>query len=367
MSSDRVRASRPGAFDHGPADHGPAGSGPVVRRFVLVSLVLPLVVAGIGLVVQVLMLPHVPGHVPLHWDASGRPDRYGAAWQPILFTVILGTGLPALIGFACLPGLRRGDRSPAYRVFGAQALGIATMQTLFATGLLGQSVEGGSAEEHLGWPLLVVGLGAGVVAAVAGWFLQPRSVPPSGPAAVVPLALAPGERVAWMRTTSLPTPAVVIIGTVTLVVALRAVLAWLVTDRVGLAWVLTGVAVLLTALVATTTSFHVRVDERGLGVCSVLGVPRFRVPLDDVTAVAVIDVRALGTIGGWGIRARPGRVTMVMRSGTGIQVTRRGGRRFVVTVPDARTGAALLEAFVARSRGAAGPAVENAGKDLSNG
>jgi hypothetical protein len=38
--------------------------------------------------------------------------------------------------------------------------------------------------------------------------------------------------------------------------------------------------------------------------------------------VAVVDARSLGVGGSWGIRVLPGRVTIVMRSTTGIQVTR---------------------------------------------
>ncbi|WES64942.1 hypothetical protein P0L94_02445 [Microbacter sp. GSS18] len=116
------------------------------------------------------------------------------------------------------------------------------------------------------------------------------------------------------------------------------------------AWVVTGVAVLLIVLAATTVAFHVRVDDRGLSVESVAGVPRFRVPLGDVTSAAAVDVVPMGEFGGWGLRWAPGRrFGVVLRTGAAIEVTRRDGRRFVVTVDDAGTGAALLEALAERA------------------
>lgn len=325
-----------------------------VGRFVLVALVLPAIVAGAGLVVQLLVLPHAPAHIVLHRDAAGSIDRATAAWVPSLLTVLLGLGLPSLIGVTCLPALRRGDRSPAFRIFGAQALGIATMQTLIATWLLVDGSASRPAGEPSVWPLLIVGLVAGVVAALVGWRLQPVATAPAPAPSVVPLALGPGERAAWMRMTSLPVPAVAVISVITIVMVLRAVVGWLV-DRPGPASILTVVAVALVALLATTVAFHVRVDERGLTVRSVLGVPWFRVPLGDVGTVAVVDVRALGIIGSWGIRRYPTRTTIVMRPKAGIQVIRRSGGRFFVTVDDAATGAALLEALAARAAGASTP------------
>lgn len=121
-------------------------------------------------------------------------------------------------------------------------------------------------------------------------------------------------------------------------------------DRRGFAAILTAVALLLIALLATSVAFRVRVDARGLSVRSMLGVPRFRVAPQEVGSVAVVDARTLGVPGSWGIRVLPGRVTIVMRSTIGIRVTRRDGRIFFVTVDDAETGAALLDALATQAQ-----------------
>jgi hypothetical protein len=135
------------------------------------------------------------------------------------------------------------------------------------------------------------------------------------------------------------------------IAALRAGFGWVAGDRHGLAAILfTAVALLLSALLATTAAFRVRVDASGLSVRSMLGVPRFRVASQEVGSVAVVDAHSLGVPGSWGIRVLPGRVTIVMRSTLGIRVTRRDGRLFFVTVDDAATGAALLDALAARAK-----------------
>jgi hypothetical protein len=326
----------------------------VVRRFALVTLVLPAVVTTVGLLVQLAALPQAPARIPVYWGGSGAPTSWGPAWLPLVLTVVLGFGLPAVFGLSSLPSLRRGDRGPGFRIFGAQALGISVLLTIVATSLLLQSVGTTSSDESRVWLPLFAGLAAGVAAAVVGWFLQPMVSRLAPARAVTPLELAPSERAAWMHTASLPIPAVAVITAAATIMALRAGFGWVVGDRHGIAAILTAVSLLLITLLATTVVFHLRVDARGLNVQSILGVPRFRVAPQDVGAVAVVDARSLGVAGSWGIRILPGQVTIVMRSTTGIRVTRRDGRMLFVTVDDAATGAALLEALAARAEEAGG-------------
>ena len=274
-------------------------------------------------------------------------------WLPLVLTVVLGFGLPAVFGLSSMPSLRRGDRSPAFRIFGAQALGLSVLLTVVATSLRLQSVGTTSYDESRLWLPFFAGLAAGVAAALVGWLLQPKGSRPAPARAVTPLELASSERAAWIRTAFLPVPAVAVITAAATIVALRAGFGWVVGDRHGFAAILTAVALLLIALLATTAAFRVRVDARGLSVRSMLGVPRFRVPPQEVGSVAVVDARSLGVPGSWGIRVLPGRVTIVMRSTLGIRVTRRDGRMLFVTVDDGATGAALLDALAARAQDSA--------------
>ena len=332
----------------------------VVRRFVLVTLVLPVVVTTTGLMVQLAVLPQPPTRIPVHWGSWGAPSGWGPVWLSLVLTVVLGFGLPAVFGLSSLPDLRRGDRNPAFRVFGAQALGLSVVLTVVATSLRLQNVGTTSSDESRVWLPLSAGLAAGVAAALVGWFLQPRGSHPAPARAVTALELASTERAAWMGTASLPVPAVAVITAAATISALRAGFGWAAGDRHGFAAILTAVALLLIALLASTAAFRVRVDARGLSVQSMLGVPRFRVAPQDVGSIAVIDARSLGVPGSWGIRVLPGRVTIVMRSTLGIRVTRRDGRMFFVTVDDAATGAALLDALAAQAQD---PAIEPSADD----
>ena len=327
--------------------------GRVVRRFALVTLVLPAAVTTLGLAVQLAVISHPPARIPSVASGPGNPGGGVPAWTLLVLTVALGLGLPAAVGLGALPSLRRGDRSPGFRLFAAQALGISVMQNVVATGLLGQRLGSSSSGGGRVWLLLFTGLVAGLAAAAGGWLLQPRGVGGVPAPALVPIELAPSERAAWMHTTSLPVPAVAVITAVVVVLALRAGFGWAAGDRDRIAAILTAVALLLVSLVVTTAVFQVRVDARGLSVRSLAGVPCFRVAPEEVGSVAVLEARSLGLSGSWGIRARPGRVTIVMRSPTGIGVTRRDGGTFFVTVNDAATGAALLAALAARAENAA--------------
>jgi hypothetical protein len=68
-----------------------------------------------------------------------------------------------------------------------------------------------------------------------------------------------------------------------------------------------------------------------------------------VVDAGVAQVNGFAEFGGWGIRQRPGALGIILRNGESLQVTRRNGRRLVITVDDAETAAALLMAFAKRA------------------
>ncbi|GAA1958240.1 DUF1648 domain-containing protein [Microbacterium deminutum] len=322
-----------------------------IRRFILVAIVIPLAIVVVGVVVQLLALPHVPATIAVHWDAAGRPNRFAPAWTQPLATIAFGAGIPLLIGLTALPGLRRGDRGATYRLMGAIAAATATLVTVMSTWtLVMQAGDAGGTAELSVWPALLAAFGAAVAVGVAGWFLQPaESRRASNAAAATPLAISPGERVVWLRTTSMVPAAAIAIALGVAVLAVAAFMAWLTGAADGLVWLLTGTALVLVILAATTVAFHVRVDDDGLTVRSVLGIPRFRVPLGEVSSAAEVEVNPMGEFGGWGLRlGADRRFGIILRAGDAIEVARTSGRRLVVTVDDAATGAGLLQALKAR-------------------
>ncbi|WP_454158682.1 hypothetical protein [Microbacterium lacticum] len=222
---------------------------------------------------------------------------------------------------------------------------------VLSTGTVLGQVGLGSAQDapSIALPVLVA-LAAAIVAGVAGWMLQPHQ--PYRPTLVAgkDVHLAAGERAVWLQRVQLARG-----GAITLGVALVLLLAMtLVTGfagaPAGVLAITIAVTLVLALLVATTVAFHVRVDETGLTVNSVVGIPRVHVPLSDIDRVEAVQVNPMGEFGGWGLRWAPGGgFGVVLRSGPGIRVRRTGGKVFTVTVDDAATGAALLEALRVRA------------------
>ena len=320
-----------------------------VRRFVLVALVLPAVFVAVGVAVQLVLMPQMPETIAIHWNAAGEADGFAPAWTQPIMTIAFGLGIPALIALTSLPALRRGDRGVTYRFLGAIAAATSALTTVLFTWTFAAQAGDGS-EMPAVWPALAVSFGAAGVVGVIAWFAQPKEDWPKVPAPpAAPLDIADGERVVWLRTASMAPAAAITITVATLVVVACAIGAWLTGAPAEIAWILSALAVLVLVFAASSVAFHVRVDAGGLRVDSVLGIPRFHVPLAQVASAARVHANPMGEFGGWGIRwSIDRRFGVVLRTGEAIEVTRTNGKRFVVTVDDAETGASLLEALAAR-------------------
>jgi len=85
------------------------------------------------------------------------------------------------------------------------------------------------------------------------------------------------------------------------------------------------------------THVHVRVDHDAVHVrCGHIGVPRRRIPLDQVSDCRVAPLISPRTWGGWGYRWRPEEGTaVVVRRGPGFVIDFGGSHRLTVTVDDA--------------------------------
>lgn len=316
------------------------------RRFLLVAVGVPAVVVVAALALQLAALPSLPNPVAINWGTDG-PDGFAPPWLTVLLTAVLGAGIPALMVGSSMSGLH--GNGPSYRFLGALVPAITTMFCLMLT--WGQLMQAGLADARqapgIGVPVLC-SLVAALAVGAACWLVQPKQEQPTTTAAQEPLPLAAGERAVWFRETTLALPALLLILGALTAVAAGALLAWVWAEP-AVAWVLTGVTVVLAAAAATSTAFRVRVDNSGLTVTSVVGFPRFHVPLADIRDAEAVSVVPAAEFGGWGLRWVPGRFGVVVRTGPALQVNRRTGRQFVVTVDDAATGAALLQALAVRN------------------
>lgn len=237
----------------------------------------------------------------------------------------LGTALPLT---AAVLYLGRASWSPAHRFLLSLASGVSVFAAALALILTwpgpppaAVSALAGAGGAVLAWRGLPAGRRVGSVRLRpegAGGGAPPEwaaSLRPEGPVAVfVAVSLAPlGIFTAWL---------------------------WA-TGSKG-RWFLLATAVGTGLLMAAFLFFRVRVTPAGLGVRSVLGWPRFNIPLHDIRAVRVERIDPLADFGGWGLRWGRGRTGIVMGEGEGIVIERAGGRVFAVTTPEAAVPVEIL-------------------------
>ncbi|MHB1064224.1 MAG: DUF1648 domain-containing protein [Georgenia sp.] len=314
----------------------------------LFGVAVPLAVhLGAGLLVRS-WLPRLPDEVALHWGIDGV-DRVGPVSELLITTAALGG-----LGFVVLAVLAVSvGRTALTR---RMVLALATGTAVFFAGLL---LTQAWTQLDLAdpWqapspdlPLIVVtvlAVGAGALAgALAG---RDPELPADAPlpADAARSDLGAQERAVWTQQVAAGSR--------------RHRWGWL-----GLALYVTGAlalsiltqmwfgAVIMLALVPlmlTMLVWDVRVDAAGLTVRGRLGWPRQYVPAAEILRADVAEISPFRQFGGWGLRTSvDGRTGVVVRKGEAIAVERTGGRRLVVTVDDAATGAALLNTFAERAR-----------------
>ena len=314
-------------------------------RSTLLGLVLPLLLLATAIVVVLGWRDELPDPVATHWGPDGV-NGTGSLTGLVVLVAAIGTAcvvggwaLAYFVGFA----------ASVRRTAVGMSLGLAGFLSAMLVGTLAvqRGLDDASATGDVDG-VIYAALAIGAALGAGGALLVP-SDPPQPAAADDPAAapstleLPAGVRSAWVQ--QLGTPALRWVGVMTgLVFAVLGVVA-------GLALLFVPLGVLLGALVAAFSSFTVVVDRRGLGVRGSFGWPRLHVPADEVLDATVEQVNPLRDFGGWGYRVgRGGRVGVVTRAGEALVVERTGGRRSVVTVDDAATGATLLRAFAAQAR-----------------
>ncbi|WP_147525023.1 DUF1648 domain-containing protein [Cellulomonas timonensis] len=323
-----------------------AGARPPVPHKALtsaVALLVPALVLAATAIVAMSWATELPDPVASHFGSDG-PDGFSSLASFVWTGVGIGASLAVLGWFiAAVLGRAAAARRTGVgtAVGGALFLAISVLGTLDAQRGLADAAQTGDINGVV-LLCLVVGAVGGALAAllIPGDRPQPTTDPVPSTAARVPLA--PQERATWVQRVT---------GRSMIAVAGTLVVVAVITARVADSPVaLAPLAVVLIVLLAHV-QFTVTVDSRGLRVRSLLGFPRLTVPADEVLHAEEVSVSLLREFGGWGYRVgASGRVGIVVRQGAALQVTRTGGRVYVVTVDDAATGAALLNTLTARTR-----------------
>lgn len=318
------------------------------RRALVIGAGIPIVIALVTLALLSTWIPQLPDPIAVHWSGGG-PDGFGPAMPFILLPLGITLVFSLFVAVWSWRPTPSGRRTWNQKFLAATSLWLATLLNVGIGGSV--AMQRGLVDAHdapdVG-PWLAIGAGAGLVAAVVGWFLLPpaEKVDEAG-TSPRPVDIQGQERVSWSRSARLGNIALAVIA-LTLVVAIGAVVVAMIASRGASAFAVI-VFVFVALLVATNTWWRVSADHRGFIARGIFGWPRKRIPLDDIRSVQVVDVNPSRDFGGWGWRwAGQGRSGIILRAGEGIEVTEAGGRRFVVTVDDAATGAGVLAALIAQ-------------------
>jgi len=311
---------------------------PTPRR----ELVLPALAVAATALLPLAYRDRLPDPVAVHWGVDGLPD--GSA--TIAFDAVSMVALVLLIAVAPVWAAGRAERRAARLLVGVSH-GTAAMFAVLRWRTLAANADAATWQDATpiaGADLLGLAAVALVAGALGWWLARTRPERPAARLLPTPVVLPLDHALVWVGGQAwgparLIGPLVMVAGAVALAVPRSAE-----TLVAGPTLLLVGIALW------TFTAITVSVGPAGLKVrFGPLGWPAVRVPLADVTTVHVEDVEPL-SYGGWGYRVMPGVRAVVIRRGPALRVGRAGRSDLVVTVDDAATAAAVLEAHRAGGR-----------------
>lgn len=333
----------------------PTRTGLITALIVTFALVVPLIAVAASALILRSWRDDLPAQVIAQWSFAGEPSRWAdTRWEPLVLLLLCG-GLVAFFGIIALymarSGSIRAGAVPATLMSGV--IGAAISATFLSTTVL-QRTGAGQDDPAALVPILIGG-GAFALVSVIGSVLLWRASPSVGidAEAVVPgpeLTLPEGARAVWLGRARLNVAAQVVLALVVLYVLGWLVWALIVAPQQEITIAIsTAIALVVVLAVLSMLSWRVRVDRTGLHARALLGLPATHIPLGDIAQAHVIEVSPLRDFGGWGWRAgRDGRVGIVLRAGSTLEIERSDGRRFVVTIADAETAAGLINTLVRR-------------------
>ncbi|GAB34731.1 hypothetical protein [Gordonia otitidis] len=324
---------------NGSSAHHPRRAG-----YALLGSLPSVVVLVVGLVLLSLWRSELPTTVATHWGSGGVDST--ADVRTVVVSVVIVAVVAALVGGLSGWFIRE---ARVLRVAIALVNGVVVFVTIGLVGTVGAQ-RGSTDTSDVGVPvgaLLLAGVLGLLVALASASLVRPTHLSQPPVVGAQPIeSLAVGERFLWQRRVSASSGSLVVLGVALLTMGALAVVlrsAWLVLP-----------CVVVVAAAAILWSARVSVDRGGVAVRGVVGWPRLTIPMHDVRRAEVAHVNALRDFGGYGQRICVyGRLRgvrgLVLRSGSGLLITRSDGSRDLVVVPDAAVAAVLVNASVSQA------------------
>lgn len=311
-----------------------------MNRRALAGVVAPLGSALLTTFALIILVPRLPDPLAVHWGAGGEPDGFVSPASYPWLALALHAGIT---GFLALLATIPSRSVVGERVLPGVPLAMSWFMGVLLVGSAASQVGADGSAPFPGWAL------AGALAAgVLGWLVGrmvagpvPEAAITSEPAPVgMPrLALAPGTTAVWSGAT--PTSPV-----------LRALAILVAISGIAIGWAVHWVVALLLLPVAllmlASSTFTVTVGPAGIRVRGLMGVPRLRVPLEQIASVSPGTVDAF-SFGGWGMRAAlSGESAVITRSGPALVVERTDGAVLRVSLDHPETAASLAATLLDR-------------------
>ncbi|NLA65029.1 MAG: DUF1648 domain-containing protein [Leucobacter sp.] len=316
----------------------------------VVGLILPLTLTFVATLVTAMWVPRMPDPMAVHWGADFRPDGFGPPWSNVALSLGTGLLLTAMYFLQHLQRARPGAAQwgPMHRFLPAMILGTVTLLQVISVATAWLQLDAVHATETpaTGWVIMIAFV-LWVSVSVVAYLVQPKlRIDAPETAFTQPMPLKADERAIWFGEARAAKPFVYVMGPSIAVLFGATVWLFSIGAEPIAAWITLGCTALLAVLFLTNTWFRVRVDRSGLTARSAVGWPVYRVPIEDVKAVRVVEINPFAEYGGWGVRHSPNGFGIVLRAGEGIVVDRHSrSRTFAVTVDDAASAGSLLAAF----------------------
>jgi uncharacterized membrane protein len=325
---------------------------PSTRRTVVLALgwALPVGLVLLTVLPAIALWSRLPEPVATHWNLRGHPNGAMPRVSAVGISLALACAGAALAALWTAVKPRTAGVGVALLAGGLFLSGLGASTSLVV--ILG-NLDAATWRQaaSLGWArlaiMLVIPYGLGAAGAVAGRLTE-VSVPPPSPGAGARLGLSPTERAFWSAgARSRPAVPLTIAG----LAAAAAGGAIALDGTAGPGLLIAAAMVVVAGAVLSVSSVWVTAGADGLTVrYGPLGWPVTRLPLRRILSAEAIRVRTVS----WGYRGSlllAGRAAVIVRNGPALRVHLKGNRRFLVTVDDAESGAALINDELARSAG----------------